>query len=152
MKKILGLVCLALPVMAMAGDNNQAVSASFHSMYPYAKMHEVQVINKETCVNFHDNGKKYEAWFTNSGLWERTERRVPMAMDLPSDVRRGFKNSEYKDYKVDRMREVTAPGHHNFQVWVEKKDHGKVVKNDVLYFNQEGQLIKVDRNSMLASL
>ena len=154
MKKLLGLICIALPVFALGGDT----PAAFHKMYPNATVRRVKNEKKDICVYFRNDGKKYQAYFENDGRWEKTQRKIALTRELPSNVRSGFMHSGYEGCNVDGIWEVIAPGRHNYEIWVDNGDyfdsdhHDSFTHNNILYFNTQGQMTDVQRKSMVASL
>ena len=116
MKKIffplLGIT-LAIAVVTMTAftgkkDLPASIAHKFSDKYPNAKIRNWEMRDDQYVVKFTEDRSKCMSYFTSGGKWIRTEKLVPLSKDLPPAVRKGFNNSGYADWHIDRIREVTS--------------------------------------------
>jgi hypothetical protein len=115
-----------------------AVTEAFKAKYPHAD--NVEWKDKLTLfvANFEQDGKKYEARFSNKGVWQQTENEITEA-DLPAEVKAGLEKSKYADWESTTFYHISIPTDQTqYRITVKKSDLQK--KN--LLFSNTGRLLK----------
>lgn len=115
------------------------VTEAFKDKYPDASNVEWKDKLSGFVAVYEDDGVKYEARFSNKGIWENTENKVEND-DLPEAVNEGFDKSKYADeWTIETIYRIELPGEKiQYRLQVSKSDLQK--KN--LLFNSEGRLLK----------
>ncbi len=87
---------------------------------------------------FEMNNEKYEARFTDKGVWKSTEKQIE-ENDLPAEIKDGFGKSKYADWELKNIYLIQLPEDATqYRILVAKSDIQK--KN--LLFNSDGKLLK----------
>jgi len=87
---------------------------------------------------FEMNNEKYEARFTDKGVWRSTEKEISES-EIPEEVKDGFDKSKYADWEIKNAYLIELPdGATQYRILVAKSDIQK--KN--LLFNSDGKLLK----------
>lgn len=116
---------------------NVAVENAFNAKYPNAGGISWEKKGTYHVADFWLEGLEREAWFDETGEWYLTETDIRFEQ-LPEAIQTAFKNSEYKDWKVDDVDKL------------ERKDMATVYVIEVekgnqeydLYYAEDGTLIK----------
>lgn len=85
------------------------IAATLTARYPNAKIKSWELTNDSYKVKFRTGRNKEVSYFSTNGQWLRTEKHIGLTRDLPAAVRHGFTNSAYAAWKVEEIREVSAP-------------------------------------------
>ena len=145
MKKIIYYclaLCLAFTIYGTAHAQVRKIPAevteAFRGKYPTALNVEWRDRLTGFTAAFDFENVHYEAKFTNKGLWQNTENKIPEA-ELPAAIKDGFQKSKYssewtieKIYKIALREEKTQ-----YRLEIEKNDIQK--KN--LLFDATGRLV-----------
>jgi len=88
---------------------------------------------------FDLNGTHYEARFTNKGVWQSTENKIPEG-DLNAAVKDGFQKSKYAgEWSIKEVYKIAISGDSTqYRLHIQKGDIQK--KN--LLFSSEGRMLK----------
>lgn len=136
-------------LMLSIGISNQHASAQIRKIpsvvtdafkYKYRNAESVEWKDKLShfLVNFHLEGKKYEATFRNDGTWTGSQKEIERD-ELPQDVTDGWDKSKYADWEVDSYYELIYPDdRREYRMVVRKSD---LNKRD-LTFSGKGRLLK----------
>jgi hypothetical protein len=140
MKRILLLVLLAAGLSSFGQIRKlpAAVTETFKEKYPNAS--NVEWKDKLTLfvASFEDGGKKYEARFSNKGVWQQTEDEITEA-ELPEGVKEGLEKSKYAEWEKTTIYHIWLPKEQTqYRISVKKSDLQK--KN--LLFSNGGRLLK----------
>lgn len=135
-------VVLLLAVNTMAGAQVRkipaAVTEAFKDKYPSASNVEWKDKLTAFVAGFEMDAKKYEARFSNKGVWQDTENEIEDG-ELPDVVKGGLDKSKYADWEINHMYKIELPNDKTqYRIEVGKSDLQK--KN--LLFNSEGRLLK----------
>jgi hypothetical protein len=136
---MLFLSALYTTVVAQVRKIPASVTEAFKDKYPDAGNVEWKDKLSGFIATFEENGTKYEARFSNKGIWENTENKIE-SDELPEAVNEGFEKSKYADeWNIESVYRIELPGEKiQYRMQVAKSDLQK--KN--LLFNSEGRLLK----------
>lgn len=140
MKRLLVLIMVAASLSSFGQIRKipAAVTETFKQKYPNAS--NVEWKDKLTlfAVDFEQDGKKYEARFSNKGVWQQSETEIAES-DLPAEVKEGLDKSKYADWERTGFYRLLLPETQTqYRITVKKSDIQK--KN--LLFGSNGRLLK----------
>jgi hypothetical protein len=140
MKRIFLLVLLVAGLSSFGQIRKvpATVTEAFKQKYPDAS--NVEWKDKLTLfvADFEKAGKKYEARFSNKGVWQQTEDEIGET-ELPPAVKEGLDKSKYADWERIAFYHLSLPSDQaQYRITVKKSDLQK--KN--LLFNNTGRLLK----------
>ncbi len=118
----------------------EAVRAEFARKHPGMYVYEWEWKRKKELykAEFAVNGSEHEAYFKSSGEWVYTEKEIPYTQ-VPDNVIRALRNSEYSEWKIDDTEELSTPEYPLlYKIEVEK---GKSEAD--LYFLPDGTRITI---------
>lgn len=79
---------------------DRTLEKTFRNQYPGATRVEWEKKYGYYVVDFYQNGKESEAWYSPQAVWYMTETDVRYA-DLPQVVRESFEAGEYAAWRID---------------------------------------------------
>lgn len=132
------------------GNVPQNIIASFSAKYAGAHVINWKAGKDDYEANFKLSGKKYCAFFSAGGDWQKTERKI-RPWQLPVAVKTSMKIGGYAAWYIDEAKEVNMPGQHVYLVHV---DNAPVLtipdpylfKDDYqLTFSESGELTKKEK-------
>jgi hypothetical protein len=98
---------------------------------------------------FTMNKRQYKATYAMNGSWCSTERNMKHITSMPVGVRTFLKNNQYLSWNVDKMAQLNTPMHTTYLLKMDNHggnmnqyEGGGSAMDRMLYFNQNGQLIK----------
>jgi hypothetical protein len=99
---------------------------------------------------FKLHGSKYAATYSRDGTWESTECSVKWTWDLPGPVQRAWSNTKYKTWLIFEIKKREAPldtlySLHVGQIQSLGPDDADIGSEYILYFNQQGALVKEEK-------
>lgn len=117
----------------------QNVREAFQKKYPNTFVYEWEYKRKKELyeAEFIQNGIKYEVKISTSGRWISTERDIKKE-ELPEAVWKAIENSNYADWKIDDIEEMSSPEYSLFYNIEFKREKRK----EDLFFLPDGQEIK----------
>jgi hypothetical protein len=125
------------------------IAAGLNARYPNAKIKSWEMANDQYRIKITTDRNKEVAFFSTDGKWLRTEKHLALTKDLPPAVKRGFRQSGYAAWKIDKISEVSAPDEplryvldvddgNQLDSW-----HYDAFKEEfLLYFDRDGVIIK----------
>lgn len=119
--------------------------------FPDSEIRKWEIRHDGYIALFRSNGKKHTAYYTPEGHWKATESTVKWTRHLPDPVKEGWKNSGYYTWYVHNMKKIETDGQRLYVLHVHNGptlDANKIDafgENHVLYFTQEGKLIRTER-------
>ncbi len=121
-----------------AHPKDKEVETAFNEMYPGATRMEWETKQGYWVVDFWENSKEVEAWFSPGGEWYQTETDITYA-ELPQAVQTAFESGDYKDWRVDDVDKMERKDEGTFYIL----DVEKAANPDYdLYYTADGTLIK----------
>ncbi|MFN6943585.1 MAG: hypothetical protein ACK4ND_01455 [Cytophagaceae bacterium] len=114
MKKFVLLFLMSLSVSAYAQKALKSVpkevSESFSVNYPDVVVEKwfFKRKNKQYVAKFQINDFDYQAYFTDAGIWTKTERTIKRS-DAPQDVWFSFRRCDYASWEVFAVKEYQTP-------------------------------------------
>lgn len=120
----------------------EKVKKSFDARYPDTYVYEWEWKRKQGLyeAEFIHKGKKYEAFFTPSGKWVRTERDMKKD-EVPRIIYDRLQNSEYAGWEIDDVEEHSTPEYDLvYKIELEK---GK--QEIYLYLLPDGKMVQAIR-------
>jgi hypothetical protein len=115
-----------------------SVLSHFKSTYPNASVRDWDRERDGSFeAEFTLNGKEWEAYYSSSGTWVRTERDVTR-QEVPQAVWDGLSKSNYATWKTDDMEEHQTPQHKSVYEIEVKKDGQKAY----VYILPEGKMVQ----------
>lgn len=138
------LVCCNVLVMAQSKKKNnipQVVKDSFTVKYPNTYVHEWEYKKKENAyeAEFRVKTDKMEAYFSPTGAWQYTKRKIRVNM-IPEAVKLHLSKSAYGSWKIDDAEEYQSPEHPlYYKVEVELN-----LKEVDLYYLPNGTVIRTE--------
>jgi hypothetical protein len=114
------------------------VTEAFKQKYPTAT--NVEWHDKLTLfmASFDMGNEKYDARFSNKGVWQNTESELEEA-ELPAAIKEGYDKSKYAEWKINSITRIELPGDKvQYRVKAEKSDLNK----KYLLFSNTGRLLK----------
>jgi len=138
--------------MAQKVDMNvpPAVINVYGTQYPTAKLKKWEVKN-DTCIAiFTMNKRNYKASYAMNGKWYSSERNMKHMANLPADARTYLKTNNYLSWNVDRMEKIETPVRTTYVLQLDNHSGNQnqyegtaAAMDKMLYFNQNGQLVRV---------
>jgi hypothetical protein len=128
----------------------QNIAPAFNTQYPQARVLHCKIITGGATVTFKMNDKKYCAFYSASGDWQKTERKIK-PWQLAAAIKNTLHNSEYAAWYIDDVKEVSTPGSHVYLVHVDDANvltitDAYLFKDDYqLTFSETGELIKKEK-------
>ena len=148
MKKILMLLATSIlgAGYMMAQDLRESqvpesVRQGFKNKYGGSYVYEWEYKRKakEYEAEFMLNGEKYDAYFSTSGQWLRSERDI-RRNEVPEAVYAAVRNSEYGRWEIDDIELVETPEHPIlYQVEVESPTSGR---ERYLWITPSGEIVR----------
>ena len=123
---ILAFVLLAVPTFFTSCDDDddhnfdfvtEAIHNAFQNLYPQIQPYEWEIDGPYVKAEFVKESKHYEAWFTPTGEWVRTE--TDYIGELPAPVATTL-TTLYADYRIDDVDWVETPTGEFYEVELEK--------------------------------
>ncbi len=115
----------------------QNISIAFSTKYPGAYITDFKLVGDNYKASFTLNGKKYAAYFSAGGNWQKTERKL-RPRQLPAAIKKDLYNSEYAAWYIDDVKEVSTPSSHMYLVHV--NDANVLTITDAYLFKDDYQL------------
>ena len=135
---IIAALIIALNSFSQIREIPKEIKENFSKKYPEAKNVDYydDLVNVNVRFTIHD--VKYDAEYSNKGIWKRTEKNSEFD-SLPGAVMDGFNKSRYADREVKEVKVVYYPGDIiQYRIKTEKNS----VEKKYLYFNAEGRLLR----------
>jgi hypothetical protein len=157
MKKIIFLLMVALiskTGIALADTTvivPAAVSTAFASRFPMGKLQKWEQRTQGYIAVFHQDGKKFFAYYEADGTWKGTESPIKWTKNLPQAVRQGWINSGYGRWYVEDIKKIEQPGEPLYVLHLDNSplldaDHKDAYWEEwLLFFNQNGELVRKER-------
>jgi len=122
----------------------------FSSQYPDATIKKWKVEKGNYIAEFKDNGMPAKSTYNGQGAWEKTEVEIKHIKQLPATVSAGFNKSEFHNYYVESIEQVSTPTGIRYIVDVDNCNGNKGITegyggldNEELKFNGNGLLIGI---------
>ena len=123
---LLTLLLLAVPTVFTSCDDDddhnfdfvtETIHNAFQNLYPQIQPYEWEIDGPYVKAEFIKESKHYEAWFTLTGDWVRTE--TDDVGTLPEPVATSLATN-YADYRIDDVDWVETPTGNFYEVELEK--------------------------------
>jgi hypothetical protein len=170
MKKLIVLITIALlsetmiaqadtatpPIKASATSDHsavvppQAVAAAFATRFPNTRVNQWMERKEGYIAAFRLDHKKSFAYYGADGSWKATETPVNWTWHLPNAVHKGWVNSDYAAWYVEKITKIVTPEQTLYtllvnntplldadHVWVDEEKY-------VLFFSEKGELVRKD--------
>jgi hypothetical protein len=158
-KIILLLVVTVLSKAIVAEKDNrpaapQNIVSNFSIKYPGVQVKQWQAAKGPSkgmyVAKFTQDGKKSLAYYSSTGDWIKTERKIKWTWNLPAAVKAGWEKTEYVRWYVETMKEVETPGQHVYVMHVNNgptlgAEHAQFQEGYLLYFSGAGELIQKEK-------
>lgn len=112
MKRFYTFALCLLALMTACNDDDdsvkvpEAVTTSFDTMYPSARLDGWLTWRGFMVADFELNGADHQAWYDKSGRWYMTDSEIDYR-SLPAAVRTAYQNSAYSSgWEIDDMEEL----------------------------------------------
>lgn len=107
------LICAVQPYFAQDLKEHEVpklVKTGFSKKYPNVYVYNWEWKKKKQVyeAEFKIKGEKYEAYFTDTGTWVKTERDLK-EKEIPAVIWNHIKTTEYADWKVEDTEEHSTP-------------------------------------------
>ena len=138
------LLVLTPSTVAQKASGKAPPTALTHltNTYPGAAVKEWKKGAKNWKAEFELKDEKYDAYYTPSGAWVRTEHNIPKS-ELPAAVTTALKASKYASWKVDDVEEHATPEQPKlYKVKVETE-----VNKAELFFTPDGKLLREEEKA-----
>jgi len=126
------------------------VSNQFSSQYPGATIKKWKAEKGNYIAEFKDNGRPAKSTYNGQGAWEKTEVEIRHIKQLPAAVSAGFNKSEFHNYYVESIEQVSTPSGVQYVMEVDNCNGNKGITegfggldNEKLKFNGNGLLIGI---------
>jgi hypothetical protein len=172
MKKLIVLITIALvsetmiaqadsaaptPVVKATTVRNQsavvpptAVTAAFATRFPNTRVNQWLERKEGYIAAFRMDHKKSFAYYAADGTWKATETPVSWTWHLPATVHKGWLNSGYAAWYVEKITKIVTPEQTLYTLLVNNSpllDADHVWVDDekcVLFFSEKGELVRKD--------
>jgi hypothetical protein len=127
-----------------------AVTAAFATRFPNTQVKQWMERKEGYIAAFRLDHKKSFAYYAADGTWKATETPVNWTWHLPAAVHKGWLNSDYAAWYVEKITKIVTPEQTLYtllvnntplldadHVWVDKEKY-------VLFFSEKGELVRKD--------
>lgn len=127
-----------------------AVATAFATRFPNTPVKQWMERKAGYIAAFRLDHKKSFAYYAADGTWKGTETPVSWTWHLPAAVHKGWLNSDYAAWYVERMTKIVTPEQTLYTLRVNNTplldaDHVWVDKETcLLFFSEKGELVRKD--------